>query len=234
MKKNVFLLFALAATMNIMAVTYSAKATILLESQNSYESCQIILGQSDDLNAGLNSGEYAEINMDGRSVALYVEYNGVKYQHFASNPATMQDLVLGAMTDAATTYNLIISNVSGAENLKLKIGDEEFDVVAGTRTITLTPNQTASIGLVNPSAPLVKAICFNYNKLELTKYAGATVEVFADGAATAAVTENIAADATTEIDLNALASGKYKVVISGIATPEEYIIDVKPAVTIVP
>lgn len=238
MKKIVLSLLTLAATMNIMAVNYSAKATITLESQDSYESCQIILGQSDELPAGLTNGEYAEINLDGRSVALYVELGGVKYQHLASNPATMTDLTLGAITDAATTYNLIISDVSGTETMKLKIGTEEIDVVAGTRTITLTPNQTSgvAIGVVNPSAPLVQGICFKYNKLELTKYDGATVEVFADGVATAAVTDVVAGDATYLVDLNAQASGKYKVVVTipGVATPEEYIIDVKPAVTIVP
>ena len=89
---------------------------------------------------------------------------------------------------------------------------------------------------VNPSAPLVQGICFKYNKLELTKYDGATVEVFADGVATAALTQVVAGDAQFDIDLSALASGKYKVVVTipGVATPEEYIIDVKPAVTIVP
>ena len=134
--------------MNIMAVTYSAKATITLESQDSYESCQMIIGESNELVAGLNNGEYAEINMDGRSVALYVEYDGVKYQHFASNPATMKNLTLGAMTDNATSYNLIISDVTGSFTLKL--GDAEpVAIAAGTTVISLTPGQTAAIGIIN-------------------------------------------------------------------------------------
>lgn len=227
MKKIFLSLLTLAATMNIMAAAYSAKATITLESQSSYESCQMIIGQSDELNAGLNNGEYAEINMEGRSVALYVEYNGVKYQHFASNPATMTDLVLSAKTDAATTYNLIISDVSGAEKLKLRIGDEEFDVVAGTRTITLAPNQTTAIGLVNPSAPAVPSICFNYNHLIVTGYAGSTLKV--EKAGVAVVAEQTLASDNEDFDLSA-ENGRLVVTLDGV----EYQIDANPAVTPVP
>ena len=226
MKKIVLSLLAVAATMNVMAVTYSAKASITLESQYSYESCQIILGQSDELSDGLNSGEYAEINMDGRDVALYVEYNGVKYQHFASSPATMQDLVLSAKTDAATTYNLIISDVEGTENLKLKIGDQEYDVVAGTYTVTLAANQTASIGLVNPSAPVAPSICFNYNTLEIIGHEGESL-VIKDAAG--AEIENVAAlGAAYSKDLSDK-SGRLVVTLNG----QDYQIDANPAVTVV-
>ena len=226
MKKIVLSLLAVAATMNVMAVTYSAKASITLESQYSYESCQIILGQSDELSDGLNSGEYAEINMDGRDVALYVEYNGVKYQHFASSPATMQDLVLSAKTDAATTYNLIISDVEGTENLKLKIGDQEYDVVAGTYTVTLAANQTASIGLVNPSAPAAPSICFNYNTLEIIGHEGESL-VIKDAAG--AEIENVAAlGAAYSKDLSDK-SGRLVVTLNG----QDYQIDANPAVTVV-
>ncbi len=222
MKKFVFSLLTLAATMNVMAVTYSAKATLLLESQSSFESCQIILGQSNELSDGLNNGEYAEINMDGRSVAFYVEYDGVKYQHFASSPATMKNLVLGAMTDDATSYTLTISNVSGAESLKLKIGDEEFDVVAGSRTITLAPNQTAAIGFVNyePAAP---SICFNYNVLEINGHAGEALIVKKGDVEIANVP---ALPAAYSLDLSAQ-SGRLVVTLNG----QDYQIDANPAVT---
>ena len=142
--------------MNIMAVTYSAKATITLESKSNYESCQIIIGESNELAAGLNNGEYAEINMDGRSVALYVEYEGVNYQHFASNPATMRNLTLKAKTNAATNYNLIISDVTG--NFTLKLGDAEpVAIAAGTTVISLNANQEYAIGIINYDPALVSA-----------------------------------------------------------------------------
>ena len=229
MKKIFLSLLAFAATMNVMAVTYSAKASITLESQDSYESCKIILGQSDELSDGLNNGEFAEINMEGRDVALYVEYGGVKYQHFASSAATMQDLVLGAKTDAATSYNLIISDVEGAENLKLKIGDQEFDVVAGSHVITLAPNQTLAIGLVNPSAPAVPSICFRNNTLDVIGYAGKNLSVkTVDG--TDVITEHVATDAEHH-DLSAQpADTRLVVTLDG----QAYQIDVNPTVTLVP
>ena len=89
---------------------------------------------------------------------------------------------------------------------------------------------------VNPAAPLVQGICFNYNILTLTMYAGATVEVYPYGTTAAAVTANVPSDMPFDVDLNAQASGKYKVAVTipGVVDPEEYIIDVKPAVTAVP
>lgn len=154
MKKFVLSLLTLAATMNIMAVTYSAKATITLESKANYESCQIIIGESDALAEGITNGEAAELNMEGRSVALYVDYDGVKYQNFASNPATMKNLALGVKTNAASEYNLYISDVTGT--FTLKIGDAEpFVVTEGSRVITLTPNQSAAaFGIINYVAPV--------------------------------------------------------------------------------
>ena len=155
--------------MNIMAVTYSAKATISLESTDSYESCEMIIGESNQLAAGLNNGEYAEINMEGRSVALYVEYQGVKYQHFASAPATMKNLTLGAMTDDAAQYNLIISDVTGSFTIKL--GDEEpFVVAEGTTVITLTPGQTAAIGVINYEAAPQPTCTTVRNNLVVDRY----------------------------------------------------------------
>lgn len=179
MKKIVLSLLALAATMNIMAVTYSAKATITLESKSNYESCQMIIGESDELAAGLNNGEYAEINMDGRSVALYVEYDGVKYQHFASNPATMTNLVVGAKTNAASSYNLIISDVTGTFTLKLGDADP-VAVAAGTTVITLPASQNEiEIGIINyvPAPQYAAEVTTNANGLATFSFASDLVAV---------------------------------------------------------
>ena len=234
MKKLFISLLAMAATVNAMAISFAGKATITLTSANN-ESCAIIVAESDELADGLNNGYYAVINMENREVALYAIYGGSNYQQFATK--SLEDIALGVKTSAATDYTLTVSNVSGSKTLKLKIGDEVIELTEGlSKNLTLTPNQAAlAFGTLEPSAPLVQGICFNYNKLQLTKYAGATVEVFADGAATATRTENVVGDAMYEIDLSNEAAGKYKVVVTvpG-ATPEEYIIDVKPAVTVVP
>lgn len=240
MKKIMISLLVAAATINAFAVTYTSKAQLTLTSSDN-KSCTMAIGESADLNDGLNNGYYAELNEEGKTVQLYVVYGGKKYQQFASSPATLQDLQLGIKTNASTTYTLTAANVTGS--FVLKVNGVEYTVDANGAVfsdVTLPASSTLPAAgdeanyKVNPAAPLVQGICFNYNKLELTVYDGATVEVFADGAATASLTQVVAGDATFEIDLNGLASGKYKVAISGIATPEEYIIDVKPAVTVVP
>ena len=240
MKKIFMSLLMVAASLSAMAVTYTGKAKLTLTSSDN-KSCYMIIAESADFSDGLNNGYYAELNEEGKEVMLYVSFGGKKYQQFASSPATMQDLQIGVKTNASTTYSLTASNVTG--ELRIKFAGVEYTINAAGPVfsdVALAANSTLPAAgdeanyVVNPSAPLVQGICFNYNKLQLTKYDGATVEVFADGAATATRTENVVGDATYEIDLSNEAAGKYKVVVSGIATPEEYIIDVKPAVTVVP
>ena len=240
MKKIMISLLMVAASLNAMAITLASTAQLTLKSSDN-KSCTLIIAESEDFSDGLNPGYYAELNEEGKEVQLYVEYGDKKYQQFASNAATMTDLQLGIKTNASTTYTLTAANVTGS--FVLKVNGVEYTVnangtvfsdVALAASSTLPAAGDEAKYKVNPAAPLVQGICFNYNKLELTMYDGATVEVFADGAATASLTQVVAGDATFEIDLNGLASGKYKVAISGIATPEEYIIDVKPAVTVVP
>jgi hypothetical protein len=231
MKKIVMMLLGVAATINVMAVDYTAKATLLLEA-TSGESCELYLRQSNDYSA--LSGY--EMYMEGRKVAFYALNGTTKLQ--IAQAADLADVKLGLLADASTSYTLTVSQVAGTETLYIWDADSaSYALTEGASyTFTAAANATDEARFVIKKAPLptVQGICFNYNKLQLTKYAGATVEVFADGAATAAVTANVPSDLPYEIDLSNETAGKYKVVVSGIATPEEYIIDVKPAVTVVP
>jgi len=239
MKKIMISLLMVAATVNAMAAMTGIAKLTLTSSDN--KSCDLIIAESEDLAAGLNPGYYAELNEEGKDVQLYVVYGDKKYQQFASNAATMADLQLGIKTNASTSYTLTASNVSGA--LKIRIAGVEY---------TITPGMSEPIALAASSvlpaagdeadykvqpAPLAKGICFNYEKLELTKYNGAKVEVFAKDAVAPAVTANVPSDAKFAIDLSAQASGRYSVKIDldgDNAADEEYQIDVKPAVTVVP
>ena len=225
-------MLVIAASLNAMATDF-AVATLTLKGNTSLEQGEVTLVKTDDPAA---ASYCAPLYIDQYHVVMYAINGSEKYQIWAN--ADLTDFPLGIKTYSDADYTITVSNVSGSETLNL------YDAVAD-QTIALTDGQTYNFTaaanstivdrfIVNKSAPLVQAICFKYNKLELTKYDGATVEVFADGAATAALTQVVAGDAQFDIDLSALASGKYKVVVSGIATPEEYIIDVKPAVTVVP
>lgn len=239
MKKIFISLLMVAATLNAMAVTYTGKAKLTLTSSDN-KSCTLGIAESADLSDGLNSGYYAELNEEGREILFYVTYGGKKYQQFASSPATMQDLQIGVKTNASTTYSMTATGVTGS--FKIKFAGVEYtinangavfsDVALAANSVLPAPGDEADYK-VNPSAPLVKGICFTYNTLHLTKYDGAKVDVYAKGATTPAIPQaTVAGDAEFDVDLNALTSGQYKVVVTvpGAAEPEEYIIDVKPAV----
>jgi hypothetical protein len=231
MKKIVLMLLGVAATINVMAIDYTAKAKVTLQATSGY-SCNLML--SEYAEAGALNGSV--MNMEDRKVALYALDGTTKLQ--IAKGVSLDGVKLGLLADASTSYTITVSAVEGTETLYIWDADSaSYALTAGASyTFAAAANATDEARFVIKKAPMptVQGICFNYNKLELTKYAGATVEVFADGAATAAVTANVPSDLPYEIDLSNEAAGKYKVVVSGIATPEEYIIDVKPAVTVVP
>lgn len=231
MKKIVLMLLGVAATINAMAVDYTAKAKVTLQGTSGF-TCDLMISQAAEYGALTGS----VMNMEGRQVALYALNGTTKLQ--IAKATDLEGVKLGLLADASTSYTITVSQVAGAETLYIWDADSaSYALTEGASyTFAAAANATDEARFVIKKAPMpsVQGICFNYNILTLTKYAGATVEVFADGAATAAVTANVPSDLPFDVDLSALASGKYKVVVSGIATPEEYIIDVKPAVTPVP
>lgn len=231
MKKIVLMLLGVAATINVMAIDYTAKAKVTLQATSGY-SYNLML--SEYAEAGALNGSV--MNMEDRKVALYALNGTTKLQ--IAKGVSLDGVKLGLLADASTSYTITVSAVEGTETLYIWDADSAaYALTEGASyTFAAAANATDEARFVIKKAPMPTAqgICFNYNILTLTKYNGATVEVFADGAATAAVTANVPSDLPFDVDLSALASGKYKVVVSGIATPEEYIIDVKPAVTPVP
>ena len=227
------MLLGVAATINVMAVDYTAKATLLLEA-TSGENCEIDLYQAAEYGA-LNG---YEMYMEGRKVALYALNGTTKLQ--IAQAADLSELKLGLLADASTSYTLTVSQVAGTETLYIWDADSaSYALTEGAvYHFAAAANATDEARFVIKKAPLptVQGICFNYNILTLTKYAGATVEVYPYGNTAAAVTANVPSDMPFDVDLNAQASGKYKVAVTvlGATAPEEYIIDVKPAVTTVP
>lgn len=234
MKKIMLSLLAIAATVNVMAINIDAKAKITISASG--ETTTLLLIESPDLNEGWNNGYCGEIfDLSEYPLALYIQYDGKNYSSFGTKDLTADNIVLAAKDNGASEYTITVSNATNTTPLKLMFGAKEIPFEDGTYTLTAA-ELAAATKVASAAAPAVPGICFNYNKLQLTKYAGATVEVFADGAATAAVTANVPSDLPYEIDLSNEAAGKYKVVVAipGVVDPEEYIIDVKPAVTVVP
>lgn len=239
--KKVFV-SVVAVAMSVMAMaTEEAYVTIRLTGASGASS-EIRLTQDDARTPEYESGYDSDKMMyqaNSKSVLLYGIVGTQNCEDIMTN--NLDGLKLGFVTNNidATGYTLKFEDVSGlAFKLYDKVTDQLIDIVDnGTYVFDAAVGRVAvndRFEIRIDPALLVKDICFRNEILSLTKYDGATVEVFADGVATAAVTKVVAGNTQFDIDLSALASGKYKVVVSGIATPEEYIIDVKPAVTIVP
>ena len=230
MKKIFISLLMVAASLNVMAVTFTSKAKLTLKSSDN-KSCTLGIGESEDLSDGLNNGYYAELNEEGKEVQFYVSFGGKKYQSFSSNAATMQDLQLGVKTNASTTYTLTASNVTGS--LKIKFAGVEYtidangvvfsDVALAANSVLPAAGDEANY-LVQPSAPAVPSICFNYNHLIVTGYAGSTLKV--EKAGVAVVAEQTLASDNEDFDLSA-ESGRLVVTLDGV----EYQIDANPAVS---
>lgn len=234
MKKIMLSLLAIAATVNVMAINVDAKAKITISAGG--EATTLLLVESPDLNEGWNNGYCGEIfDLNEYPLALYIQYGGKNYSSFGTKDLTANDIVLAAKDNGAASYTITVSNATNTTPLKLLFGTKEIPFVDGVYELTAA-ELAAATKVASAAAPAVQGICFNYNILTLTMYAGATVDVYPYGTTTAAVSATVAGDAPFDVDLNAQASGKYKVVVTipGVVDPEEYIIDVKPAVTAVP
>lgn len=231
MKKIVMMLLGVAATINVMAVDYTAKATILLEA-TSGESCELYLYQSNEYSA---LGGY-EMYMTGRKVAFYA-LNGTTPLQIAQ-AADLESVKLGLLADASTSYTLTVSSVAGTETLYIWDADSaSYALTEGASyTFAAAANATDEARFVIKKAPLptAKQICFNDEKLQLSKYAGAKVDVYLQGEAAPAKSETVASNALKEIDLSTLAAGEYVVKIDldgDAAIDEQYRITVKPALS---
>lgn len=232
MKKIFISLLVVAASLNAMAQTFSSMAQLTLTSSDN-KSCSMIIAESADLSDGLNNGYYAELNEEGKEVLLYVTYGGKKYQQFASNPATMVDLQLGAKTNASTTYSMTAAGVTG--EFKIKFAGVEYtinaagpvfsDVALAASSLLPAAGDEANY-VVNPSAPAVPSLCFNYNVLEINGHDGESL-VIKQG--TTEIDNVAALGATYSKDLSAY-TGRLVVTLNGV----DYQIDANPAVTPVP
>lgn len=239
MKKILLSCLAMAMSVSMFAITYTSQVTIAL-----FDGSQVLnlaLGESSDAEfagGALVNGYYAPVqDLASSPIAVYAYYNNAEYENLVLD--NLANVPMGIKTSSATSYTLYFANLEGTFKIYDNVAGQLIDC-STAYAFTIDASEVNSIinnrFVLQYVAPAAQGICFKYNKLELTKYDGATVEVFADGAATAAVTDVVVGDATYPVDLNAQPSGKYKVVVTipGVATPEEYIIDVKPAVTVVP
>ena len=166
MKKIMVMLFGVAVAINAMAVDYTAKAVVTLQSQSGY-TCKLTLRQADEY--GALSG--SEMNMDGRVVAFYALNGATPLQIATATKFT--NVKLGLKTDASTNYTLTVSSVAGAQTLK--IFDREaadpsnayFELTEGAVLNFTATGSTEDRFVLNYVPADELEVCFIDNKLQI-------------------------------------------------------------------
>ena len=214
------MLLGVAATINVMAVDYTAKAKVTLEAESGY-TCNLMLSSSSADGALTGS----VMNMEDRVVALYALNGSTKLQ--IAKAADLSDVKLGFKGDASTSYTLTVSSVAGSETLYIQDADSvSYALTEGAvYHFTAAANATDEARFVIKKAALPSgpSICFNYNVLEINGYEGKAL-IVKDAAG--AEKDNVPAlGAHYELDLSA-ESGRFVVTLDG----KDYQIDANPAV----
>ncbi len=207
MKKLLVSLLVIAATMNVFAITYTAKAKVVMKSDDG-QSSTLYLIQSDDLTDGVNASYCGPIDLDGREIAIYAVFEGVNYESFGSKD--ISGLTYAFKTNDSESYTFTVSKVEGTETIVWA------DAAGGTYSLTegatwnMTKAQLAA-GLTTSTASVVVTpeICHRYGKLEVRGSNGMTVQVLnLDGTATSVADTDITTDAEVDIDLDELTPGQ--------------------------
>ena len=213
MKKIIVALLAIAASLNVMAVTITAKTQITLKATTSNKTDVLYLIQASDLSEGYNSGYCSEVfEMASKEVAFYAYYNSTAYGTFGTK--TLGNMAFGLKTNADTDYTLTFTQVSGAETLQMKdnVTGTLFNITEGyVYNFTANANENITTRFQLFVAPSTPEICHRYGKLQVSGSIGQNVVVKnMDDSATSIGTVAITAD-YQEIDLAGLAAGQYKV-----------------------
>ena len=223
MKKIVLMLLGVAATINVMAVNYTAKAKVTLETESGF-SCDLMLSEAAEYGALTGS----VMNMEGRQVALYVLNGTTKLQ--IAKAADLDGVKLGLLANAATSYTLTVSSVAGSETLYIQDADSvSYALTEGAvYNFTAAANATdeARFVLKKAALPAGPSICFNYNVLEINGHAGEALVV---KQGTTEIANEASLPAAYQLDLSAY-TGRLVVTLNG----QDYQIDANPAVTVVP
>ena len=242
MKKIFISVMALAISVMAMA-TEEAYVRIRLTGASGASSV-VRLTQDNERSAAYESGYDSEKMMyqaNSNSVLLYGIVGSQNCEDVVTNQ--LEGVELGFVTNNvdATGYTLKFENVSGLSfQLYDRVADQVIPIVDnGTYTFDAAMGRVAVNDrfVIQVAAPAAPGICFNYEKLQITGYAGAQLEVLNYADKASVFTETVAGD-NVEIDLEAkgmTADTQYfvKLTPDGATAALEYVIKYKPAVTVV-
>ena len=214
------MLLGVAATCSVMAVDYTAKAKVTLQSESGY-SCNLMLSESAEYGALAGS----VMNFEDRKVALYALNGSDKLQ--IARAASLDGVQLGLLADGSASYTITVSAVEGAETLYIWDADSaSYALTEGASyTFAAAANATdeARFVLKKAALPTVPSICFNYNVLEINGHAGEALVV---KQGTTEIANEASLPAAYQLDLSAY-TGRLVVTLNG----TDYQIDANPAVT---
>lgn len=201
MKKLFISLLAIAATVNVMALTKENQAKITITGGTATHSLYLI--NSSDLNEGWNNGYCGEIyQMDDYAVAIYAIFDGKNYETFGSKNLMDQPIQFKIKTNGSDTYTLKVEKVLG-EPMKIAFGSKVITLAEGT--YTLTAAEAAEIGVFYEEP--AKPYSFINNRLvinEATDGAEITITPFTYGPQGKALGDPIITHAPMDEDLTGM------------------------------
>lgn len=209
MKKIMVVLLAIAATMNVMALTVTSRAKITMTCPG-----QTAIAYVAEI------AEYAEgvdpsstlLYDDGAQISIYTIYGGSNYEKFYAK--TIANDYLGFKTMAGVTdYTLTFTQVAGTMTIYDQVADQLVNVTeGGTYNFTAAAGSTIDDRFIINYVPSAPTICHRYGKLQVFGCNGMTVKVLnMDGSATSIADTNVTTNLEVDIDLAGLAAGQYKV-----------------------
>ena len=248
MKKIFYVALALVSSLSVSAASLTARCFITLTSNNGgtdvvkifenpdYDNAYV---SGDDALKNMNSGNATNLNI--YSVQGTTNVSEVRTNAIVDLPIIVETNEVGTVYTMSFDYVMgtvklydLVEDPTGANPIVLASGDTyEFTLASAAR------QTIADRFVLNYSAaPAVPGICFNYEKLQITGYAGAQLEVLNYADKASVFTETVAGD-NVEIDLEAkglTANTQYfvKLTPAGATAALEYVIKYKPAVTVVP
>ncbi len=212
------------------APTAMAKISIASASGNGNDA--LILVESADCSADIETATGKDIvkimnDANDYSINLYAVSNSTNLSAIGTNDLSNVALTF-VSNKAETNYTMTFSNVIGTVKLYDAVENQEITLAnAGTYPFTVAANSTIADRFVINYVPAAPSICFNYNHLIVTGYAGSTLKV--EKAGVAVVAEQTLASDNEDFDLSA-ENGRLVVTLDG----TEYQIDANPAVTPAP
>ena len=202
-------LLALAATMNVMALTITGKAKITMTCPG--QTATAYVAEVTEYAEGIDPSSVLLYD-EGAQISVYPIYNSNNYEKLFAKSISNYYMGFKTMT-GVTDYTLTFTQVAGTMSIYDQVADQLVNVTeGGTYNFTATANTRVEDRFIINYVPSAPKICHRYGALQVYGSKDMTVKVLnMDGTATSIADTNITTNLEVEIDLAGLATGQYKV-----------------------